>query len=330
MKRDSMARRSIGILLLLLALSFWGCKKASGPSGPESPPGQGGKVDRYKELVQPPPKGRLTIYFLHLSVTPQAVDKSGDAMLVILPNGKVMMVDSGHPESSSDSLGFLSDLGIGKIDYFIITHPHIDHVGGFPAIAEKHEIGEVFQTDMKYPTAPYRAFQEAVASRRIPVHLVKRGDTLRFGDEVTAKVFNPPGDFNYPPNFPDNSTQFVNDNSLVIKFTWGKSSILLGADIYLTRERELADLYGDELKALVIKANHHGNDTSNGPRWIKTVQPKVAAAMNDLVSSMAVYSNYKKSGAAFYNTSLDGQVRVSLDKEGNYSVISRFDSWLRE
>ncbi|MDR1128478.1 MAG: MBL fold metallo-hydrolase [Treponema sp.] len=33
-------------------------------------------------------------------------------------------------------LAFLSDLGIGKIDYFVLSHPHIDHIGGFPAIAE--------------------------------------------------------------------------------------------------------------------------------------------------------------------------------------------------
>ena len=286
-------------------------------------------IDRYEELIRSPLEGRFTVFFPDLSVSPQAQDKSGDAAIVILPGGKVMMIDSGHPESAGDSLALLSDLGINKIDYFIITHPHIDHIGGFPAIAEKHEIGEVFQTALEYSTETYRSYRTALEKFRLPVNNLNRGDALVFGEGVTALVLNPQAEISYPANFPGNSTQFLNDNSLVIKFTWGASSILFGADIYLTRERELSELYGEELVSVAAKANHHGSDTSNSAGWIRAVQPKLVVAMDDQISSMTVYNNYKRSGAAYYHTFLDGIVRVSLDREGNYEVISRFDSWLR-
>ena len=331
--------------LFIVTAFFWSCKKTEPVAGKPAAEqvNADGKVDRYRELIRSPEKGRLTIYFLDLSVSPEAVDKSGDAGLILLPDGKVMMVDSGHPESAADSLALLSDLKISRIDYFILSHPHIDHVGGFPAIAEKHEIGEVYQIDMEYPTESYRRYRAALDLHRIPVYMLKRGDTVSFGDEVSAKVYNPPEDFSYPEGnlgsveprrrvpagFPDNSTQFVNDNSLVLKLTWGKTGILLGGDIYLTRERELTELYGDELRSVIAKANHHGLDSSNSIRWIRTVQPRVVVAMNDLFSSMTVYNNFKKNGAAFYHTFLDGLVRVSLDREGNCEVTSRFDSWLR-
>lgn len=318
---------AVFFVLLTAALLFSGCGKAENAPKPEE---EIAKADLYGEIIHAPEEGKLTIYFLDLSVKPGASDKSGDATVIILPDGKVMMIDGGHPDSSADSLKFLSDLGIGKIDYFILTHPHIDHIGGFPAIAEKHEIGEVFQVDVRHETNTYRAYLEALETHALPVRNLKRGDELMFGEEVSAFVFNPPEGVVYPPNFPANSTQFLNDNSLVIKFTWGKSSLLMGADIYLTRERDIVDLYGEALHSLAAKANHHGNDTSNSPRWIRSVRPELIVSMDDIMGDMSVYNNYKRGGAAYYHTFLDGIVKVIMDKEGNIGAASRYGSWLRD
>jgi competence protein ComEC len=289
------------------------------------------KTDRYDDLVSTADwAGKFTVYFLDLAVSPEARDKSGDATLLISPEGKVMMLDSGHPESAGDILSFLSDLGIGRIDYFILSHPHIDHIGGFPAIAERYQVGEVYQINMEYPTDTYRRYRDALEKLRIPVSNLKRGDTLNFGREISLEVFNPGEKFDYPAEFPANSTQFINNSSLVVKFNYGDSSLLMGGDIYSPRERELIDLYGEKLRADVIKANHHGGDTSNSSRWIRTASPKIVSVMNDIIASMTVYNNYKKNGGAFYHTLEDGIIRVSMDKNRNYRVTTRFDSWLRD
>ncbi|MDR0998359.1 MAG: MBL fold metallo-hydrolase, partial [Treponema sp.] len=198
-----------------------------------------GKTDRYRELVSTANLGgNFTVYFLDLAVSPEAKDKSGDAALLISPEGKVMMLDSGHPESAGDILSFLADLGIGRIDYFILSHPHIDHIGGFPAIAERHQIGEVYQIDMEYNTDTYRRYRDTLERFRMPVRNLKRGDTFGFGDEIRLEVFNPEEKLEYPSEFPANSTQFINNSSLVIKFYYGDSSLLMGGDIYTPRERD--------------------------------------------------------------------------------------------
>jgi competence protein ComEC len=328
-------------LLLALLLLAGACRRSGEtvqarqiPAG-ETGTGQDAAVlpartDRYKELVSTADwAGKFTVYFLDLAVSPGAQDKSGDAALLISPEGKVMMLDSGHPESAGDILSFLSDLGIGRIDYFILSHPHIDHIGGFPAIAERHQVGEVYQINMEYPTDTYRRYREALEQFRIPASNLKRGDTLSFGGEISLEVFNPGEKFDYPAEFPANSTQFINNSSLVGKFSYGDSSLLMGGDIYSPRERELIDLYGEKLRADVVKANHHGGDTSNSSRWIRTTSPKIVISMNDVISSMTVYNNYKKNGGAFYHTLEDGIIRVSMDKNRDYRVTTRFDSWLR-
>jgi competence protein ComEC len=314
--------------LLLLA----GCNGSKSRTVTDTAGGKSGTPsDRYAELiVRSNAAEKFTVYFLDLDVSPQAEDKSGDAALLIAPDGTVMMVDSGHPESAPDILAFLKDLGIGRIDYFLLSHPHIDHIGGFPAIAEKHEVGAVYHIDMEYTTDTFLRYRQALEKYNIPVTILKRGDALKFGNGIDMEVFNPETEWEYPQGFPANSTQFINNHSLVIKFSYGASTLLMGGDIYNPRERDLVDLYGERLKADVLKANHHGNDTSNSLRWIKTIQPQCVIAMNDVIGSMTVYNNYKRNGAAFYHTLHDGIVKVSMDDKRNYTLTTRYDSWLRD
>ena len=61
----------------------------------------------------------------------------GDAMLVTLPNGRTLMVDTGgvslHGEFDIGDrvLGpALRARGIGRLDYLAVTHGDPDHIGG--------------------------------------------------------------------------------------------------------------------------------------------------------------------------------------------------------
>ena len=58
-----------------------------------------------------------------------------------------------------------------------------------------------------------------------------------------------------------------------MKFVYGRSKYLTGGDLYIEMEEKLAEQYGDLLKADVMKSNHHGTYTSNGQKWLQTVQP---------------------------------------------------------
>ena len=65
----------------------------------------------------------------------------------------------------------------------------------------------------------------------------------------------------------------VNNVSILMKFVYGRSKYLTGGDLYIEMEEKLAEQYGDLLKADVMKSNHHGTYTSNGQKWLQTVQP---------------------------------------------------------
>ncbi len=272
--------------------------------------------------------GKLAIYFLDLEVSPEAVDKSGDATVLISPEGKVMLLDSGHPESSHLVIEALKTLNVQAIDIFVASHPHIDHIGGFPQVAATFPIKQVYRSNLDYATDVNQAALQAIQQYNIPVAILCEGDSFMFGDCIKVDVYNPPKDITYPPNYPDNSTQFINNQSIAMKLTYGQSTAWFSGDLYMVQERALITKYGGQLQADVAKVNHHGGDTSNSIRWIKNLNAKIVVAMHDQLDSMTVYTNYKRYGAEYHLTLNDGLVKVVMDDKKNYQVFDTKDSWM--
>lgn len=273
-------------------------------------------------------KGKLCIYFLDLEVDESATDKSGDSAILIAPEGEVMLIDCGHPQCGPQVIEALKKLKVDHIDYFVASHPHIDHIGSFPQIAQAFPITKVYRSSLAYNSSQYGNFVQGIAEKGLDVETLSEGDSFFFGKDIEVKIYNPGEPIMYPENYPANSTQFVNNQSIAMRLSYGQSSAWFSGDLYMVQERALTTKYGQELQSDVAKANHHGGDTSNSLRWIKTLLPKIVVAMHDDLDSMTVYNNYKKNGAEYHLTLLDGTVRVVMDDSKNYSVTDTKGSWM--
>ena len=272
--------------------------------------------------------GKLALYFLDLEVSAQAVDKSGDATILISPEGKVMLIDSGHPETAHLVLAALEALDVQAIDIFVATHPHIDHIGGFPQVAARYPVKQVYRSNVEYDTNTNKAALSAMKQYNLPVTILSEGDSFPFGEHINVDVYNPSLEITYPQNYPDNATQFINNQSLALKLTYGESTAWFSGDLYMAQERALITKFGEKLQSDVAKANHHGGDTSNSLRWIRTINAKIVVAMHDQLDSMTVYNNYKRYGAEYHLTLNDGLIKVVMDDKKNYQVFDTKDSWM--
>ncbi|MEA5136700.1 MAG: MBL fold metallo-hydrolase [Candidatus Fimivivens sp.] len=287
------------------------------------------EVNRYSEIIKVP-EGKFTIYFLQLDYVTGDSDKSGDCSLLISPEGKTMLIDAGNVSCYRQILDYLADIGISKIDYLVVSHPHVDHIGSIVEVARNHEIGMHYRTELEYVSNTYVDYSAYFKKNSIPTTFLHEGDAFNFGESIHVKILNPPKQINYPASYPENSTQFVNNTSLAMRFDYGKSSYLTCGDLYLGSEKELVEKYPQDVDVDIVKANHHGRDTSNSLKWVKAVSPQYVVAMSDDISSMTVYERYKNKGTSYYNTSYDGIVRISMDDSGNYEVLTQHDSWLRD
>ena len=58
----------------------------------------------------------------------------GDSLLIVSPGNKRVLIDGGPPESKQALLGKLRQHGVESLDLVLLTHPHLDHLGGLPTV----------------------------------------------------------------------------------------------------------------------------------------------------------------------------------------------------
>jgi len=278
-------------------------------------------------------EGKLAVYYFQgmerFSYYARSTN-SGESILVVAPDGTTMLIDTNITPNTAYVVYALQQLGIKKIDYFVNTHTDTDHVSGFSMLARYFEIGQVC-------TGPYRELYEnggqycydmcrAVEEYDIPWIYLAEGDTFTLGKDVEVKVYNPPQAENVDYN---KSEVNANEWSITLKLTYGDSSYFFGGDIgndLVLYGRDtinyLLNTYGDELKADIVKMNHHGGDNSQSmpQEFIDHMNAKLYVGCFHTVSYDAAYMRCKLSGAEVLHTSLDGTVVVYTDGDGTYNI----------
>ncbi len=319
MTRGTRAIRGVALAALAAAFSVAPALAQEAPAPTPAASRLGDVLDRSEDA------GRLVARFWKMSLAAGSEEKSGDSALVVSPDGKTMLIDGGAPECYAQVAAYLDAMGVTRLDAVVASHPHIDHIGGLIPLIAAYDVGVVYMSRLEYPTRVYREFMAALGGKGVEVVYLAAGSEFGFGDGVRVTVLNPERDIEYYDGYPANSTQFVNNRSLVMSLAYGDSSMLFMGDVYTSRELDLLEEYGDRLKADVVKVGHHGSDTSSSKALVRAVAPQVAVMMHDNLASLSVYKNYRKVGARVFATFLDGCVKVSLDGAGGLSVVTESD-----
>ncbi len=99
--------------------------------------------------LRPPPAsgGELQVHVLDLG----PID--GDSILIIAPAGKTVLIDAGDTSKSKIVVEALKRYKVQQIDYFIVTHPHPDHMGGGAAVLKAVKVLNVIDNGQE-PTLP--------------------------------------------------------------------------------------------------------------------------------------------------------------------------------
>lgn len=265
---------------------------------------------------------------------PSGASKAGDSTLIIFPNGEVMLLDAMQNDAdgvnSARLISILKRAGIKNIDYLVNSHAHSDHIGNFASIINyiygnggtvKHYYAAY---GSNYCPAVQSTLENLLKTKGIDTNTgLREGDKLTIGG-VTINIYAP------TQAFLDETTgtgdEAVNNTSMVMKFTYGKSTYLTCGDIYRARERYLVSTYGDAIKADVIKLNHHGAYTSNSMDWIHATDAKIMFAPSDDVGDSILMGAVSAEGRAYYSNGCDGLIHISMDNEANYEVETRYDS----
>lgn len=210
----------------------------------------------------------------------------GDSMLISLPNNK------GHIliDSYGYNIDYLKHLGISKIDYLIISHSDLDHIGSVDELYSSIKINNTY-------TSVYDNYSCD--------KLLKVGDVF-YLEDIKIEVLSPLKKY-------DNK----NDNSLVLLIDILGFKLLTVGDMGVEVEADLIKKYNKKLKADILKVGHHGSITSSSIDFINYVDPEYSLISLGKDNKYGFPSDEvlnRLNRSTIYRTDISGNIDVIINK----------------
>jgi competence protein ComEC len=245
----------------------------------------------------------LTLHFLDVG--------QGDAAAIRTPGGHWILIDAGPRDERYDAgrrvvAPFLARAGARRIDAVVVSHAHLDHLGGVDAVLERFPVASVLEPGDAVAEPSYDGFLGAVASsgaRWVPI----RAGAAFAVDSVSFRVVHP--DTAWAEWGLD-----LNEDSAVLLVEYREFRALFSGDAGWDAERRMLGSVG---QVDLLKVGHHGSATASGTPWLAELDPTIAIISvgrnryghpsREALERLAV------SGSDVWRTDRDGTITVTTN-----------------
>lgn len=291
-----------------------------------------------------------------------------DATLIEFPTGETMLIDSGDKTETSHSkfVSYLNNInfkmqdGERVLDYFILTHPDKDHIGGAEYIFDEFKVNYFYRPDI-YSSSEEEDFENIENSVQYKNELYDRvikkakeedlkdlittSQDLRipseaYSEETPAKLqweinFYAPITEKLPYINKDNFQDPIkNDYSPIMILSYMDIQIMFTGDAGEGVEKSFVEKYDDEEYSYIdfdvdfLKLGHHGSRYSSCMDFLNFITPEYAiasAGANNSYGHPSTYTlerlyEYGMQEYDVYRTDLNGTIIVSISQEGEIGL----------
>ncbi len=234
---------------------------------------------------------------------------AADAFLITTENSAVL-IDCAEKSFGKELVSCLTERGITRLDYLIITHFDKDHVGGAEKVIRSVAIDHVLQSDHPKESDAYGNYQAALLDAEIEAETVTKDLSFSL-DGVQYRIDAPAGGY---------SSDESNNSSLIVSITNGGDRLLFMGDAEDERIAEFLDQRPGTYDFL--KVPHHGRSGELSSLLILSVRPRVAVitSSENEPEDGDVVRWLKESGAECY---LTRRGSVTIESTGS-GVTARY------
>lgn len=244
----------------------------------------------------------LTLHFLSVG--------QGDATLIRTAGGHWILVDAGPADDRRDAgrdvvLPFLVRHGVRRLAAFVLSHAHLDHVGGAISVLREVPADLILEPAEPVSEPHYLGLLDLAAERGYRWTAGRAGDSLQL-DGLSIRVLHP--DTTWSRWHED-----LNDDSVVLLIRAGAFEAVLAGDLGVRAESLLAGRVG---RIDLLKVGHHGSAGASGVPWLSELRPKAAVvsvgANRYGHPAPAALARLAAAGVEVWRTDRDGTVSVSV------------------
>lgn len=303
---------------------------------------------------QPAPSSELQVRVLDVGPV------NGDSILIFSAGGKTALIDAGDTTKGKSVVDALKRSNVQQIDYFIVTHPHPDHMGGATEVFKAFKVLNVIDNGQE-PSVPadllasqkaasqkaskqqassktatkkpvkgpsltrfYDDYKEALANSGAQYQQAQPGTKIDLGNGVLLTILAPSEPMFTKDHMKTGGNE-PNANSVIVRLDYGSFSMLLPADAEEQTEHRLLtkDL---NIGAKVLKVSHHGSKYASAADYLARVKPEYAivscGAWNRYGHpSQAVIDRLRALNVKLYRTDLQGEIAIiTRGKDGDIVI----------
>ncbi len=256
------------------------------------------------------------VYFLNVGASTDAI--------IIQDQGKFGLIDTSYSGKADYIVNQLKKLGATELDFVMISHTHIDHIGGFNGVFSKMKVNKLY---IKNPSGQstnylgtYKRLINKARSKGTSICVVGTPECNNFKlGNINFKLYNT--EFQSAAGLTGkNKTRFENCNSTVALATINNRTVYFAGDIgnYFGHNREsiVAKQIGD---IDIYKAAHHGYTSFNNHQdALNNLQAEYAVVTNNRQRSNSGVKRIKKANKNYQKTyyTTDGTVMLHIDENG--------------
>jgi len=226
---------------------------------------------------------------------------------LLVQDGMTALVDCGTRSTGEDAVNYIKGLDINKLDYVVGTHPHDDHMGGMYDVITNFEVGSVIIPNGKPSSTTnwYTKLMNELKTGEYQIQYVEQGDILNLGDAtmlvIAAETEVSGNDNNY---------------SICLKVSFGQMDMIMTGDAETEIEEKILEA-GVDIDAEILKAGHHGSDTSNSEEFLDAISPDYVLISAGLGNKhehpiKEVMERFEERNIEVYRTDESGSVVVTI------------------